>query len=103
MAKPPGERTSLIRKAIDDHPGVGNTELANLLNEQEPGHKITANDIAKQKQLMKKLAGGGATKTRKSSRAGKKEATRPKRPAPGPAAPERAPEAGARREEALTS
>src|SRR5437660_693186 len=81
MAKRPGERTSLIRKAITDHSGVGNTELANLLNEQTPGHKITPNDIAKQKQAMKKLNGGGATKTRKSPKGRKKAATQKREPA----------------------
>jgi len=81
MAKPPGERTTLIRKAITDHPGVGNTKLASLLNEQTPGHKITANDIAKQKQLMKKLDGGGAARTRRAPKSRKKAESRPGQPA----------------------
>jgi hypothetical protein len=76
MAKPPGERTLLIRQAITDHPGLGNTELAKLLNEQKPGHNITADDIAKQKLAVKHLAGARTRKAR-----GKKRQPRQEQPA----------------------
>jgi hypothetical protein len=82
MAKPPGERTKLIRQAITDHPGVGNTELAALLNGKKPGHDFTAQDFAQQRQAMKNLEGKGTAEGEKAAgKGGKKDETRPKGPA----------------------
>jgi hypothetical protein len=90
MAKPPGERTKLIRQAIMDHRGMGNTALANKLNEQSPGHNIKPNDIAQQRQAMKKLGKGGA-KGPKATKGGKKAEPRPDKPAASVAAVKAAP------------
>src|SRR5262249_36855358 len=59
MAKPLGPKSSLIRDAIKAHPKVGNTELANMINSsparKEDRIRVEPNDIAKQRQAMKKL------------------------------------------------
>ena len=58
MAKPLGPKSLLIRKAIQDHPDKGNTALAEMLNDSndrmDDKIKVTANDVAAQKQAMKK-------------------------------------------------
>ena len=82
MAKPLSERTKLIRRAITDHPGVGNTELAKWLNDQKPGHDIKPSDVAAQRQAMKKLeAGGTAEAEGRADQGRKKEEARPEEPA----------------------
>src|SRR5262245_56128479 len=86
MAKPPGERTKLIRQAITDRPGVGNAELAKLLNEQKPGHDIKASDIAQQKQAMKNLQSKGAADDNESDTERKREGPRQEAPATSQAA-----------------
>src|SRR5262249_4692180 len=56
---PLGPKSSLIRDAIKAHPKVGNTELANMINSsparKEDRIRVEPNDIAKQRQAMKKL------------------------------------------------
>jgi hypothetical protein len=58
MAKPLGPKSLLIRKAIGEHPDKGNTELAEMLNDAEERMddkiKVTAQDVATQRQAMKK-------------------------------------------------
>jgi hypothetical protein len=60
MAKALGEKSRLIRKALADHPGVGNTDLAKQLNEKHKGLDIKATDVANQRTALKKLAEGRA-------------------------------------------
>ena len=58
MAQPLGPKSILIREAIIAHPDKGNTELAAFLNDaderMDDKFKITAQDVAAQKQAMKK-------------------------------------------------
>ncbi len=58
MAKPLGPKSMLIRQAITTHPGKGNTELAEMLNDaperMDDKFKFTAQDVAAQRQAMKK-------------------------------------------------
>ena len=58
MAKALGPKSLLIRDAIKAHPHMGNTELAELINgsdaRSEDRIEVKANDIAQQKQAMKK-------------------------------------------------
>jgi hypothetical protein len=58
MAKPLGPKSLLIRQAITTHSGKGNTELAELLNDShdrmDDKIKVTAQDVAAQRQAMKK-------------------------------------------------
>src|SRR5690349_7458374 len=59
MAKPLGPKSLLIRKAIEALPDKGNTEHAALLSaapeRKTDKIKVTAQDVAAQKQAMKKL------------------------------------------------
>jgi hypothetical protein len=58
MAKKLGPKSILIREAITANPDLGNTQIAQLLNGHEDRKKdkieVTANDIAQQKQALKK-------------------------------------------------
>src|SRR4051812_28057877 len=58
MAKPLGSKSRLIRQAIGTNPDKGNTELAEMLNDAEERMddklKVTAQDVAAQRQAMKK-------------------------------------------------
>jgi hypothetical protein len=62
MAKPLGPKSLLIRQAIAEHPGKGNTQIAEMLNDAEERMddkiKVTAQEVATQRQAMKKA---GAT------------------------------------------
>jgi hypothetical protein len=64
MAKPLGPKSLLIRQAITTHPGKGNTELAELLNDShdrmDDKIKVTAQDVAAQRQAMKKTGAAQA-------------------------------------------
>src|ERR1700733_11023986 len=57
MAKKLGAKSILIREAIIANPDKGNTALATMLNDShdrmDDKIKVTANDIAQQKQAMK--------------------------------------------------
>jgi hypothetical protein len=74
MAQPLGPKSLLIREAIMANPDKGNTELAAFLNDaderMDDKFKITAQDVAAQKQAMKKAgieppAAGGKKRGRK--------------------------------------
>lgn len=86
MAKPLGPKSLLIRQAITAHPGKGNTELAEMLNDAEERMddkiKVTAQDVATQRQAMKKA--GTAPPAAKPAR--KKPGRKPARAATPPAA-----------------
>jgi hypothetical protein len=74
MAKPLGPKSLLIREAIQAHPDKGNTELAELIGSsdarREDKIKVTANDVAQQRQAMKKA--GAAVPVRATSGGAKK-------------------------------
>src|SRR5208337_3326172 len=67
MAKPLGPKSLLIRQAITAHPDKGNTELAELLNDShdrmDDKIKVTAQDVASQRQAMKKPGAAKAPAT----------------------------------------
>ena len=58
MAKPLGPKSLLIRQTIAAHPDKGNKEIAELINDShdrmDDKIKVTPQDIAQQKQAMKK-------------------------------------------------
>jgi hypothetical protein len=58
MAKPLGPKSMLIRNAIAANKGKGNKEIAEMLMDaperMDDKIKVTANDVAQQKQAMKK-------------------------------------------------
>ena len=58
MAKPLGPKSLLIRQAITAHTDKGNTAIAELLNDShdrmDDKIKVTAQDVAAQRQAMKK-------------------------------------------------
>src|SRR4051812_46733480 len=59
MAKPLGPKATLIREAINAHPRKRDETLADLINasdaRKEDGIRVTANDVSRQRQAMKKL------------------------------------------------
>jgi len=59
MAKPLGPKSKLIREAISANPGTRNKKLAELLNEAAQRTidkiKVTASDVAQQRQVLKDL------------------------------------------------
>ena len=65
MAKPLGPKSRLIRAAIGANPDQGNTELADMLNgaadRKTDKIKVTANDIAQQRQALKSLQAARTT------------------------------------------
>src|SRR5262249_12836303 len=87
MAKPLGPKSLLIRQAITAHPSKGNTELAEMLNDAEERMddkiKVTAQDVATQRQAMKKA---GATTPAAAKPARKKPGRKPTRAATPPVA-----------------
>jgi hypothetical protein len=101
MAKPLGRKSQLIRDAIKAHPAMGNTELADLINNsdarREDKIKVKTGDIAKQKQALKKAgdlpkAAAGKGRGRRGGRRGGRRAAGGKAVAapaaqPQPAAP----------------
>ncbi len=58
MAKPLGPKSSMIREAIKANPKKGNKEIAELLNDaperMDDKIKVSAGDVAQQKQALKK-------------------------------------------------
>lgn len=64
MAKPLSEKSKIIRAAISKHPHLGNTEIAQTLNDAADrlDDKLTfkATDVAAQRQAMKKAPAGSA-------------------------------------------
>ena len=94
MAQPLGPKSILIREAIIAHPDKGNTELAAFLSDADERKKdkikVTAQDVASQKQAMKKAgieppAAEGKKRGRKPGT--KVAATVATRPTPAPATP----------------
>lgn len=97
MAKPLGAKSLLIRQAITAHPDKGNTEIAGLLMDADERMddkiKVTAQDVATQRQAMKKSGSAPAAKPaaakpgRKPGRhpASRETVTAPAPPAPAPA------------------
>ncbi len=71
MAKTLGLKSRLIRQAISDNPDKGNTELAQMLSgakeRKDDKIKVTPQDIAQQRQAMKK-AGALPTTGKKRGR-----------------------------------
>ena len=67
MAKPLGPKSLLIRDAIKAHPNKGNKEIAELLNDShdrmDDKIKVTPQDVAQQKQALKKAGGEAAAPT----------------------------------------
>lgn len=80
MAKPLGPKTLLIREAIAAHPDTGNTGLAELINgsdaRKQDKIKVSANDVAQQRQAMKKAGLAPAAKSARRKTA-KKQARQP--------------------------
>src|SRR6476659_7922663 len=92
MAKPLGPKSKLIREAISANPNKGNTELAGMLNgsaeRKTDKIKVTANDVAQQRQALKSLGGAkptAATASAKPAANGRKKPGR--KPGRKPAAP----------------
>lgn len=103
MAKPLGPKSLLIRQAITAHPDKGNTAIAELLNDShdrmDDKIKVTAQDVASQRQAMKKP---GAEKAPAAAAAPAAKAARNGRRKPG-RKPGRKPAAAAPRPAAATS
>lgn len=72
MAKPLSEKSVLIRELITNNPGLGNKEIAELLNGHEDRKKdkieVKPGDVAQQKQAMKKGSEAAPTAGKKESR-----------------------------------
>lgn len=93
MAKPLGEKSALIREAITANPDTGNTELAAMINGSDARKldkiKVTAQDVAAQRQALKKAGGlpagrNGAARKR-GRKPGRKRASATVAPAAAPA------------------
>jgi hypothetical protein len=86
MAKPLGEKSRIIREAITAHPRMGNTKLAEDINlslaGKEDGFEVTPQDVAKQKQAMKKLGKAPAASSPAKKPGGKPNAPTNAVPAP---------------------
>ena len=67
MSKPLGPKSLLIRDAIKAHPNKGNKEIAELINDShdrmDDKIKVTPQDVAQQKQALKKAGGEAAAPT----------------------------------------
>jgi hypothetical protein len=79
MAKPLSPKSALIREAIAANRKLGNTDLADLINSsdsrKEDKIKVTATDVANQKQALKEL--NGKAKKPKAQKATGKAANKP--------------------------
>jgi hypothetical protein len=88
MAKPLGPKSLLIREAIKNNPDLGNTALAELINRSDTAQKdkikVTGNDIAQQRQALKKLGEAAPAKKGAGKKGGK---AAPKAAASQPSAP----------------
>jgi len=73
MAKPLGAKSKLIREALNANPDLGNKEVAELINDTDARKddkiKISAADVANQRQALKKARHNGPA--RKGSSASK--------------------------------
>ena len=90
MAKPLGPKSVLIRGAITSNPDKGNTEIAEMLNDAEERMddkiKVTAQDVATQRQAMKKAGATTPAAGPAAKPARKKPGRKPARAATPPAA-----------------
>ncbi|HYT94323.1 MAG TPA: hypothetical protein VEL76_36750 [Gemmataceae bacterium] len=90
MAKPLGPKSVLIRDAIKANPDKGNTAIAELLNDAEERMddkiKVTATDVATQRQALKKAGEAAPVAAAAKKPAGKKKGGRPRRTAAQPQA-----------------
>jgi hypothetical protein len=81
MAKPLGPKSKLIRQAIGENPAKGNTALADMLNgareRKADKIKVTADDVAKQRQALKKLGGAKAPAATPAGNGRRKPGPRP--------------------------
>ncbi len=72
MAKPLSEKSRLVREAIEANPGIGNTEVAALLNGHEGRKKdrleFKAADVGNQRVALKKAAGQPPSRRKKRGR-----------------------------------
>ncbi len=93
MAKPLGPKSLLIRDAIKAHPKKGNKEIAELINDShdrmDDKIKVTPQDIAQQKQAMKKAGTAPAATRKVGGKKGGRQAAGAQA-SPAPAAPPRA-------------
>jgi hypothetical protein len=91
MAKPLGDKARLIRDAILAHPNLGNKELAEMINASDARKddriKVKPNDIAAQKQALKKVqeASPAAQEPPSAPKRGRPQGSG-RKPAPTPAA-----------------
>ena len=91
MAKPLGPKSTLIRQAITGHPKMGNKEIAEMLmdskDRKDDKIKVTPQDVAQQRQQMKKA--GQLTAGQRKGGAPDRQATAstpaPSRPSAPPA------------------
>ena len=67
MSKPLGPKSLVIREAIKAHPNKGNKEIAEFINDShdrmDDKIKVTPQDVAQQKQALKKAGGEAAAPT----------------------------------------
>jgi hypothetical protein len=88
MAQSLGPKSILIREAILAHPDKGNTALAAFLNDaddrKKDKFKVTAQDVAAQKQAMKKS--GTEPPAAEGNKRGRKPGTKVASVAPRPVA-----------------
>src|SRR5262249_12257579 len=72
MAKPLSEKSRLVREAIQANPGLGNTEVATLLNGHEGRKKdklaFKAADVANQRVALKKASGAPPSRRKRAAR-----------------------------------
>jgi len=92
MAKPLGPKSKLIREVISSNPNKGNTELAEMLNgapaRKTDKIKVTANDVAQQRQALKQLGGAKPAAANPSAEPAANGRKKPgRKPGKKPAAP----------------
>src|SRR4051794_37139121 len=84
MPKRLGPKSVLIRNAIAANPGMGNTELAKMLNDADDKVKVTAQEVGTQRQSMKRAGTTTAAYSPAAKPARKKPGRKPVRPAAEP-------------------
>src|SRR5258707_11766702 len=87
MAKPRGPKSIQIRNAIAANPDMGNTGIAEMLNDaperMDDKIKVSAQDVASQRQAMRKSGGSDqAAKKPAGQGGGRQSATPPVNPVP---------------------
>src|SRR5947209_17143549 len=88
MAKPLGPKSLVIRQAISAHPDKGNKDIAELINDSQDRLddkiKVTPQEVAMQKQAMKKVRGDATPSA--AGKGGGKKGGRPRQAAAEPQA-----------------